>query len=314
MDTMEINKAVAAVCVAGIVFLGSGLIGEALVRVTPLATPAYKIEVAPAAGTAAPAEAPPPVANLMASADPAAGEATAKKVCTACHTLTSGGKPGVGPNLYGVVGAPHGGKADFSYSAALKAKAGPWTFDELNEWLTAPAKYAPGTKMSFAGLPKPQDRANVIDYLRTLSATPQPRPEPVAVAAAAAAPAPAAAPSFDALLAKADPKRGQQLTMKYACFACHTFDKGGKAGVGPNLYDVVGGPSAHMPGFDYSAGMKKLHETWTYAELDKWLTKPTALVPGTKMTLAGVTDLQDRADLIAYLRSISPDAPPLPAP
>ena len=310
MNAMEFNKALAAVLVAGITFFACGLVGKALVRVTPLETPAFKIDIAPA-GPATTPEAPPPVANLMANADTAAGEGIAKKVCAACHSFTQDGKAGVGPNLYGVVGAAHAAKAGFAYSAALKGKPGDWSFDALNEWLAAPAKYAPGTKMAFAGLSKPQERANVIDYLRTLAATPRPRPEPVAVAAAPAAAKP---PSLGALLAAGDATRGQADLLKYACIACHTFNDGGKAGVGPNLYGVVGGPKAHMQGFDYSPGMKNKHGTWTYEELDEWLSKPSAFVPGTKMALAGVPLAADRADLIAYLRSISPNAPALPAP
>jgi len=101
------------------------------------------------------------------------------------------GKPGVGPNLYGVVGAPHGHEPGFNYSAALKAKQGPWTFDELNEWLHKPAAYAPGTRMAFAGINNDKQRADVIAYLRTLSDNPEPLP----AADAAPAPKPAAAPA-----------------------------------------------------------------------------------------------------------------------
>jgi cytochrome c len=313
MNTMEVNKLLAALLVAGITFAVAGLIGDALVQVTPLKESAIRIEE-PAGAGAAPAaapEAPPPVANLMASADTAAGESIVKKVCAACHTVVQGGKPGVGPNLYGVVGSPHGGKADYAYSSALKDKAGPWTFDELNTWLTKPAAYAPGTKMAFPGLPKPQDRANVIDYLRTLSPNPEPRPTPVVVAAAAAA-APAKEASLAELLRNANVARGQADTLKNACIACHTFNEGGKAGVGPNLYNVVGGPRAHMAGFDYSAGLKAKTGDWTYESLNEWLTKPAAYVPGTKMLLAGVPSAQDRADIIAYLRSLSPNPIPLP--
>jgi cytochrome c len=113
---------------------------------------------------------------LLASADPAVGGATFKKLCTACHTANEGGKAGIGPNLYGVVGGPHAHAESFNYSAGLKAKTGPWTYDELNEWLHKPSSYVQGTRMTFVGISNDKSRADVIAYLRSLSATPVPLP------------------------------------------------------------------------------------------------------------------------------------------
>ncbi|HEX8301237.1 cytochrome c family protein [Sphingomonas sp.] len=107
-----------------------------------------------------------PIATRLASADVAKGEATFKK-CISCHTIAQGGANGLGPNLYATVGKPHGHAPGFAYSDALKGVPGNWTFEALDEWLTSPRKYAPGTKMSFAGIGDPQERANVIAYLNT---------------------------------------------------------------------------------------------------------------------------------------------------
>jgi cytochrome c len=179
MDSMEINKGVAAVLVAGIVFFLTGLIGMNLVVEHRLEKPAIAIAVAPADTAAAPKPVElPPIAPLLAKADVATGEATVKKLCTSCHTFTEGGKAGVGPNLYNVVGGPHAHMEGFNYSAGMKAKTGPWTFPELNEWLHFPPSYVPGTRMSFAGIKDDQERADVIDYLHTLSANPVPLPTP----------------------------------------------------------------------------------------------------------------------------------------
>jgi cytochrome c len=318
--TLEVTKVVTAVLIAGIAWFVFGWFGDSFVRPERPRQPAIKIEATEAAapaGKPAPEQLP-PVAALLASADEAAGAAYAKKTCAACHTFDENAKAGIGPNLYGVVGGPRAHMQGFNYSNALKAKTGDWDFNSLNEWLYRPVGYVPGTRMTFAGINNARDRANVILYLRSLShdpvALPPPDEKPPPAAASAGAPAGGSEPPIAALLASADPARGQADTMKYACIACHTFTDGGKAGIGPNLYGVVGGPRAHMAGFAYSEALKKKTGPWTYQELDLWLKKPSAYAPGTKMTLAGVPEAKDRADLIAYLRSLSANPEPLPAP
>ncbi|MCJ2189251.1 c-type cytochrome [Novosphingobium beihaiensis] len=106
-----------------------------------------------------------PLATLLAAADPARGEAIFAK-CKSCHTINEGGANGIGPNLHGVVGEAIGqGAGGFAFSDALKSVGGEWTFDKLNDWLKSPKAFAPGTKMTFAGLSKPEDRAAIIRYL-----------------------------------------------------------------------------------------------------------------------------------------------------
>src|SRR6185312_9681676 len=207
MDSMEVNKGIAAVLVAGIAFFLTGLIADGLIKQHVPEHAVIKIEGAAAEASAGPAkqEELPPIAPLLVKADAKAGEAFAKKVCVACHTFNEGGKPMVGPNLFSVVGGPHDHEQGFNYSPALQQfKGQPWTYEDLNRWLFKPSAYAPGTRMSFAGIPNAQTRADVIAYLREDSHNPQPLPAANAAPPAAAgatkaqepaAPAASASPS-----------------------------------------------------------------------------------------------------------------------
>lgn len=121
-----------------------------------------------------------------------------------------------------------------------------------------------------------------------------------------------AAPSapLPVLLAKADPKKGQSDTKP--CTACHSFEKGGAAKVGPPLYGVVGRPKGSIAGFAYSDAMKQKGGDWTFEELDKFIANPKGFVPGTKMAFAGEKNPEKEADIIAYLRTLSDNPLPLP--
>ena len=117
-------------------------------------------------------------------------------------------------------------------------------------------------------------------------------------------------PSFEALLAKADPADGAKVFRK--CQACHTADKDGKNMTGPWLYNVIGRKVASEPGFNYTDAMKEHGGTWTYERLNTYLTDPQKVVPGTKMSFAGLPKVKDRARVIAYLRQQTENPPPLP--
>jgi cytochrome c len=141
-----------------------------------LAQPATATPVAASASTPEAAAVLPPIAELLAKSDAAAGEKYAK-VCATCHSFGKGEAAKMGPNLYGIIGLKHAHMAGFSYSDAMKALADKtWTFDELNHFLFKPSAHIPGTKMPFAGIKSDSDRANVIAWLRTLSDKPEPLP------------------------------------------------------------------------------------------------------------------------------------------
>jgi cytochrome c len=170
---------------AGIIALGGSIVaGEAFHSERPEKM-GYPIEgvVEEGAGGAAAEE---PIAFYLAKADPAKGEQVFKK-CAACHNADKGGANQLGPNLWGVLGEPIGKGRGFPFTDALASKGGNWDWDTLSEWLKSPKSFAPGTKMTFAGLSKPEDRADVIEFLNQHSDAP--KPLPAAPAAAAGSPA-----------------------------------------------------------------------------------------------------------------------------
>ena len=180
--SFELNKILASILAALIIGIVSGFIAEGIVSPeTKLAKNAYPIAVteASAAGAAAapadekPAPIPP---EIFAKADPAHGEEIAKK-CAQCHTFGKGEPNKIGPNLFDVIDRPRGSAPGFSYSDAITKLGGTWTPQDIAAFIFKPSLYAPGTKMTFPGLPKAQDRAALLRWLRDQSDSPVPLPQ-----------------------------------------------------------------------------------------------------------------------------------------
>jgi cytochrome c len=174
MSAFEWNKIIASVLTAMIIAMVTGIVAQSVVHPIRLEKPAYlppgaegETGTAPASASAAPAPLD-PIGPFMDKADAARGQQTAK-VCLQCHTFGKGEANKIGPNLFGVLDENIAGVSGYTFSAALlKFKDKKWDPDELNVWLFKPQDFAKGTKMTFAGLPKEQDRADVIKYLQSL--------------------------------------------------------------------------------------------------------------------------------------------------
>ncbi len=177
MDSFEFNKIAGALLATCLGLLALNIMSEAIFAPEHPAKAGFEIDVktAPTAGAETKAAPEEPIEKLLASASVDHGKATAR-VCQTCHTFEKGGPNGQGPNLYGIVGRARATATGFTYSDAMKEKGGNWTIDDLNQFLTNPKAFVPGTKMTFAGLPKGNQRADVIAYLNSLSDSPKPLP------------------------------------------------------------------------------------------------------------------------------------------
>jgi cytochrome c len=198
MNSFEVNKVLGALLGTCLVLLAVHIAAGAIFSPPVPAKPGYEIAVKEAAPEHAPskeATTEQPIEALLGTASVERGEQIVKQ-CQICHNLGKGQGPKVGPDLYDIVGRERAAQPGFNYSAAMKAKGGTWTVDELNKFLTKPSAYIPGTAMTFAGLPRENQRADLIAFLNTLSEHPKPLPTAQSGQAAPAAEgAPAKAPA-----------------------------------------------------------------------------------------------------------------------
>lgn len=206
MSDLTFNKIAGAVLATGLSIIGLGQLSAGIYGSEAPKKPGYLVEIAVEGGEAAAVvDTPPDWGTVLPTADAAAGQAVFAK-CASCHSIVQGGPNGTGPDIWGVVGRKPGSHGGFAYSTGMTefgGKQAVWDYDHIYEFLKAPQKYISGTKMSFVGLKKQEDRINVIAYLRSQGGTlPVPAPDP-ARAPAAAAPAAGAAPAVDGVAAPA---------------------------------------------------------------------------------------------------------------
>ncbi len=181
MDSFTLNKIAGAILMVLILTMGVGIVSDIIFHPTMPGKPGYEIVVASAEDSTSEVEAVPdvaPISERLIEASAEDGEKVAKK-CAACHNFEKGAGNKVGPVLWNVVGRQPGSADGFGYSSAMSefgSENSEWTYEELDHFLTAPKKFISGTSMGFAGLRKPEDRANIIAYLREQSDSPKPLP------------------------------------------------------------------------------------------------------------------------------------------
>ena len=179
MDSDNVNKILMAVLSTCLALVALNIAAGAVFSPEKPAKPGFEIAVQEHGTEQKTQEASQPIEVRLASSSAERGQSAAK-VCLACHSFEKGGPNKQGPNLWGIVNRPRASEAGFNYSAAMKAKGGEWSFEELDKFLANPKGYVPGTAMGFAGLPQDTKRADVINYLHTLADKPVDLPKAAA--------------------------------------------------------------------------------------------------------------------------------------
>ena len=177
MNAFEINKIIAAIILAVLLFFGVGKLADFIFYVEKPKEPAYKVEtsVVKVASTQTTSSENINVEKLLSLGTVEHGEKVFKK-CIACHTISKGGKNKIGPAIFGILGKKSGSVSNYKYSKALLAHGKTWGFEEINAFLTKPQAYIKGTKMAFGGISNEKDRASVILFMNSESDNPLPTP------------------------------------------------------------------------------------------------------------------------------------------
>lgn len=316
MNSFELNKIFGAILGTLVFVMGVGFIADEIYAPIEGRGADYALPEPAAEGEAGGEDTPgvPSIAARMQTASAEEGESLITR-CQSCHDYSPANENRVGPGIYGIVGHPIASHEGFSYSDALAAlgEAGEiWDYEHLDAFIENPRAHVPGTLMTFAGLADPEDRANLIAFLRENSDDPYPLPEapaeeaPAEGEAAAEGEAPAEQDPIWAAMAAVTPEDGEALIVR--CQSCHDYSEANANRVGPGLYGVVGQQIAHHEGYSYSDALASLGaegETWTPENLSAFLESPADFAPGTRMAFPGIADVEDRAALIVYLNTLS---------
>ena len=216
--------------------------------------------------------------EAFAAGDIAKGNKLAKK-CKTCHTLNEGGKNRLGPNLFDILDKPAGAVKGYKYSKALSASGIVWDESTFTDFVTKPKKVIKGTKMSFKGIKKATQRADLLAYFKTLRS------------------------EAGIQVSAGNVEDGKRAAARH-CVVCHSFEKGGKVVYGPNLFDITGKPAGVIEGYQYSAAMKNSGLTWTDKNLVGFLANPEQFIKGTKARFPGLRSAKQKADILAYMKTL----------
>ena len=217
------------------------------------------------------------MASGAIAGDVSKGKKLAKK-CKACHSLKEGGKNRLGPTLFNILDRKAGTVKGYKYSKALLASGITWDEATFSDFVTKPKKVVKGTKMSFPGVKKATQRADLLAYFQTLRSKPADK------------------------MAMGNAADGKKVAAKH-CDVCHTFEKGGKMVFGPNLFDIVGKPAGAIKGYTYSTALKNSGLTWTDKNLVGFLANPEQFLKGTKARFPGLKTAKQKADILSYMKT-----------